>query len=59
MVLDVQLILDFLKVPFLVLHFSCYTYMTFLTMLSVILLSILMKLLSTLTVIRNLIGGNN
>ena len=59
MVLDVQLILEFLKAPFLVLHFCCYTYMTFLKMLSVILLSILMKLLSTLTVIRNLIGGNN
>ena len=39
--------LDFLKDPFLVLHFSYFTLMTFLMVLSVILLSMLMILLST------------
>ena len=34
---NIQLMLEFLKAPFLVLHFSCYTLMIFLTMLSVIL----------------------
>ena len=48
----------FLKGPFLVLHFSYYTLMTFLMMLSVILLSMLMILLSTLNVIKHLICGN-
>ena len=48
----------FLKGPVLVLHFSYYTLMTFLMMLSVILLSMLMVLLSTLSVIRYLICGN-
>ena len=43
----------------LVLHFSYYTLMTFLMMLSVILLSMLMILLSTLSVGRHLICGNN
>ena len=38
---------------------SYYTSMSFLMMLSVIVLSILMALLSTLSVIRNLICGNN
>ena len=51
--------LEFLKAPFLVLHFSYYTIMTFLMMLSVILLSMLMLLLSTLIVIRYLIRGNS
>ena len=41
------------------LHFSYYTVMTFLTMLSVILLSMLMILHSILNVIRHLICGNN
>ena len=50
--------LEFLKAPFLVLHFSCYILMTFLTMLSVILLSMLMILHSILSVIRHLICGN-
>ena len=45
---------DFLKTPFLVLHFSCYTLMAFLMMLSVILLSMLMILLSILGVIKQL-----
>ena len=51
--------LEFLKGPFLVLHFSYFLLMTFLMMLSIILLSILMILLSTLYVIRDLICGNN
>ena len=55
----IQLTLEFLQTPFLALHFSCYTLMTFLMMLSVILLSMLMILLSTLSVIRHLICGNN
>ena len=54
-----QLMLEFLKAPFLVLHFSYYTMMTFLTMLSVILLSMLIILLSVLSVIRHLICGSN
>ena len=45
---NIQLMQEFLKGPFLVLHFSYYTLMTFLMMLSVILLSILMILLSIL-----------
>ena len=56
---NIQLMLLFLKGLFLALHFSYYTLMTFLMMLSVILLSMLMILLSTLNVIRHLICGNN
>ena len=57
---NIQLMLEFLKAPFLVLHFSCYTLiMTFLTMLSVIFLSMLMILLSILSVIRYLICYSN
>ena len=41
----IQFMLEFLKAPFLVLHFSYYTLMTFLMMLSIILLSMLMILL--------------
>ena len=55
---NIQLMREFLKAPFLVLHFSYYTLMTFLTILSVIFLSILMILLSILSVIRHLICGN-
>ena len=55
---NIPLMLEFLKVPFLVLHFSYYTVMTFLMMLSVM-LSMLMRLLSTLNVIRHLIFSNN
>ena len=51
--------LEFLKAPFLVPHFSYYILMTFPMMLSVILLSMLMILLSILSVIRHLICGNN
>ena len=42
---NTQFMLVFLKAPFLILHFSYYTLMTFLIMLSVILLSMLMILL--------------
>ena len=56
---NIQLMLESLKAPFLVLHFSYYTLMTFLMMLSVILLSMLMILLSILNVIRHLICGNS
>ena len=44
---NVQLMREFLKAPFLVVHFSYYTLMTFLMMLSVILQSMLMILLSS------------
>ena len=50
---NIQLMLEFLKGPFLAPHISYYTLMTFL-MLSVILLSMLVILLSTLNVIRHL-----
>ena len=52
---NIQLMLEFLKALFLVLHLSYYTLMT---MLSVVLLSLLMILLSILNVIRHLICGN-
>ena len=54
-----QLMLVFLKAPLLVPHFSYYTLMTFLVMLSVILLSMLMIRLSVLSVIRYLICCSN
>ena len=41
---NIQLMLEFLKIPFLVLHFSCYTLMKFLMMLSVMVISMLMML---------------
>ena len=44
---------ELLKDPFLVLHFSYYTLMTFLMIVSVIFLSMLIILLSILTVIRH------
>ena len=56
---NIQLRLEFLKAIFLVLNFSYYTYMTFLMMSSIILLSMLMILLSTLSVTRHLICGKN
>ena len=56
---NIQLMLEFLKAPFLILHFSYYALLIFLTMLSVILLSMLMILLSIVSVIRHLICGNN
>ena len=55
---NVQLMLEILKGPFLVKHFSYYT-LTFLMMLSFRLLSMLMILLSTLSVIRHLVFGNH
>ena len=51
---NIQLMLEFLKGLFLVLHFSYYTLMTSLMLLSVILLSMLMILRSTVSVIRRL-----
>ena len=48
-----QSILEFVKAPFLVLHFSCHTLMTFLMVLFAILSSIPMILLSTISVIRH------
>ena len=56
---NIQLMLEFLKASLLVLHFSYYTLMTFLMTLSAVLQSMLMILLSTLSVIRHLICGNN
>ena len=56
---NIQLMLEFLKGPFLALNFSCCILMTFLMTLSVILLSMLMILLSILTVIRHLICDNS
>ena len=56
---EFQLMLEFLKAPFLVLHFSCSTLLTFLMMISVILLSMLSIVLFVLSVIRHLICGNN
>ena len=55
---NIYLILLFLKAPLLVLYFSYYISMAFL-MMSVILFSILIISLSTLSVIRHLLCGNN
>ena len=44
---NIQLMLEFVKAPLLVRHFSFHTLMTFMMMLSVILLSMVMILLST------------
>ena len=51
---NIQLMLEFLRAPILDLHFSYYTSMTFLMMLSVILLPMLIILLSIIRVIRHL-----
>ena len=56
---NIKLMREFLQAPFLLLHFSYYTLMTFQMMLSVILLPMLMILLSILSVIGHLICGNN
>ena len=56
---NVKLMRELLKCPFLVLLFSCYILVTFLMMLSALLLSMLMILLCTLNVVRHLIYGNN
>ena len=52
---NIQLMLVFLKAPFLIVHFSYYTSVTFLMTLSVILLSMMMVTGSTVSVIC----GNN
>ena len=51
--------LVFLKGLFLVLHFSYYVLVNILIVLSVILLSVVMILLSTLSVMKDLICDNN
>ena len=58
---NIQIMLDFLQPPSLILHFYYYTLLIFLILLSVIFLSMLMTLLSTLSVIKmvHLICGNN
>ena len=56
--MNVQVVLEFLKAPFLALHISYYTLMTFLMILSAILLSMLIVLRSTLSLIRHLTCGN-
>ena len=56
---NIQIMREFLKAPFSVLHFSYYALMIFLTMLSLILLSMLMMLFSILSVIGHLICDNN
>ena len=56
--INIPLMINFLKAPFLVLHFFYYTLITFLMMLPVILPFMLMMLLSTLSVTRHLICGN-
>ena len=56
---NIQLMLEFLEAPFLLLHFSYFRLIAFLMMLHVILLSMLMILLSILSVIMHLIFGNN
>ena len=56
---NIELMWEFLKAPFLVLHFSYYKLMTFLMTLSVILLSMLMIILYILGGTGRLICGNN
>ena len=56
---NIQLMLKFVKAPFLVQCFSYYTFVNFLMMLSVILLSMLMILFCTLSVIKHLICGSH
>ena len=56
---NIQLMLKFLQGPFLVLHLSCCMLMTFLMVLSAILIPMLMMVLSIVTVIRRLTCGNN
>ena len=55
---NIQLMLEFLRALFLVQQFSCYTLMTFLMMLSVILLSMWIILLSALSLVKHLICGS-
>ena len=51
--------LEFLRAPFMALHISYYTLMTFLRVLSVVLLSMVTLLLCALSVIRDLIFDGN
>ena len=53
---NIQLMLEFLKAPFLVVHFTYFTLITLMMMLSVILLSMLIILLSTLELATAKIG---
>ena len=53
------LVLEFLKGPFLVIHFSWCKLMTFLMVLCMVLVSMLMILLSILGVIMHLICGSS
>ena len=55
---NIQLMLEFLKDPFLVLHFSYFTLMVFSMMLFVILLSVPIILVCSLNVVWHLICGN-
>ena len=56
---NIQLMLEFFKIPFLVLHFLYYILMTFLMMLFMVLLPMLMIQLSILNVIRHPTCGSN
>ena len=56
---NIQLLLEFIKAPFFVQHFSYYALMNYLMMLSALVLPVLMILLTTLSAIRHLIYGNN
>ena len=55
---NIHLMLEFLKTPFLVVYFSCNALMTFLIMLSVILLSMLIMVLSNQGLIKHLTCDN-
>ena len=56
---NIHLMLELLKASYLVIHFSCYTSLTFLMMSSVVLLSVLMIRLSIVSVTRHLMCCNN
>ena len=56
---NIQLMLESLKVQFLVIYSSYYTLKTFLMMMPVILLSVLLILLSTVIISRYVICVNN
>ena len=56
---NIQLMLEFLKAPFMGLHLSYNTLKSFMMMVLAILLSMLMILPSALSVITHLVCGNN
>ena len=56
---NIQLMLVFFKIAFLVQHSSFYTPMSFLMMVSVIMLFMIMIILSTLSMSRLLVCGRN